>query len=98
MRTIVALLLVALILLGCIPAGAGTITDKYYRASWLQMMIISSGKITTVTPIWHPESWHLSIRMDGGRGIDCEVAHSIYDGVMVGQLFDCLKQQVMDKK
>ena len=56
------------------------------------------GKMTYVTPVVHSESWHLSIRMDDGRGIDCEVAHSLYDNVMVGQLFDCLKQQVVDKK
>ena len=94
-RAVVTILVLvcALLLVGCADPYTtdARVTAKDYRAAytWVQLMVISTGKITTVVPIIHyePEQWTLGLtwlhnakQVKGG----CLVDQVTYDRTAVG--------------
>ena len=68
--------------------GMGIVVGRGHTAAWTQMMVVTSGKTTTIIPVYHPESWSLHIQIK-----DLVDSYSVdefnYNHVPNGEKFNC---------
>lgn len=62
----------------------GKVVNKSYNNPYTQ--IIFTGK--TMVPIFHPESWNVTIQGEGGKTWTYLVSHSNYDMIQYGEVVD----------
>jgi len=80
---VAVLLLVALT--GCAPFnGPGVVTEKDHDSTWTQITCSTINKVTTCTPIIHPEQWELRVRDREGKHHWVSVGLQEWDHVEVG--------------
>lgn len=62
---------------------SGVVIDKKYRPSYVHLQPILCGKVTTLMPIHHPESYSLIIKNDSIKRI-INVNKNIYEKYNIG--------------
>lgn len=90
MKRIIPALMAALMLAGCGWTGTGTVLDKGHRSAWVQM--IPTGQNGSMTTIYHPECWELTVKdIEGDTHSGC-VKQSIWETAVVGSSITLTKE------
>lgn len=65
--------------------GTAVVTSKDHRPAWTQFIPITVGRVTSMTPIFHPESWYVCVELThlSESGI-IDITRKYYHEVTVG--------------
>lgn len=66
--------------------GRGTISSKTFTPAHTTTQVAMVGKTTTVRPVHHPDSWHVTIRMEDGRENRWECSKEDFDRAQGGMV------------
>lgn len=96
-KIIVVLFLAIMILSACVPSvTSGTVIEKKHEPerSWIQMMPMKVGKITSYIPITHhdDEDWILIISDSEGNKGYINVDKSTFESVEIGSFFELVEE------
>ena len=84
MKRLAAALLLTAVACGADPPRTGTVTDKNHQAGYMTTSFIMAGKVLVPVSTWHPDSFELVVRPEGGKAVRFSVSESTYDACQVG--------------
>ncbi|WP_210499186.1 hypothetical protein [Vibrio crassostreae] len=63
------------------------VIGRDHTEGYFQAQVMSTGKTTTTTQIWIPDSWSITID-DNGYALDCSASEYLYDTLRDGEMID----------